>query len=110
MLLKNDCDDYFVSVLGVNEITVSDRSIPQVFTLPDCHRCELLKEWLNNRGVAFDTKPFDTEAQTEFIMMNMFGNPPILQVSDNLASSEEMFSDEVLNEEKILEVLGIGEA
>ena len=110
MLLKNDCDVYFVSVLGVNEITVSDRSTPQVFTLPDCPRCELLKEWLKNRGVAFDTKPFDTEAQTEFIMMNMFGNPPILQVTDNVASSEEMFNDEVLDEGKILEVLGVGQA
>ena len=78
--------------------------------MPDCHKCEILKDWLHNKGYEFDAKPFDTEAQTDFIMMNMFGNPPILQVSDTVASSEDMFPNEEIDEKKILEVLGVGEA
>ena len=43
-------------------------------------------------------------------MMNMFGNPPILQVSDKVASAEDMFPNEEIDENKVLEVLGVGEA
>jgi hypothetical protein len=43
-------------------------------------------------------------------MKNMFGNPPILEADERFASSEELFPNEVFNEEKVLEVLDHGKA
>ena len=86
----------------------SSRSGATVYTLPDCIKCDELKNWLEKKGEAYDTKNFTTEAQLEFIMKNMFGNPPILEMDERVASSEDLFPDEILDEEKVLEVLGHG--
>jgi len=43
-------------------------------------------------------------------MRNMFGNPPILELGESFAPSEELFPDENLDENKALEVLGIAKA
>ena len=43
-------------------------------------------------------------------MKNMFGNPPVLEVGDRFASAEDMFLNEIMDEDKVLEILGIGEA
>ena len=82
----------------------------RVYTLPDCPRCDVLKGWLKGRGMEFDERAFDTEAQLDFIMKNFFGNPPILEVGKSAFSSEELFQDESLDEAKMSEVLGIAEA
>ena len=78
---------------------------PSVYTLPDCPKCETLKGWLTEKGVDFDVKVFDTEIQLEFIMRNMFGNPPILEIGEKAAPSEELFPNEVLDEMKVEEFL-----
>jgi glutaredoxin len=83
----------------------SSGSSPRVYTLPDCPKCDKLKKWLSDRGVEFDTSDFDTEAQTNFIMRNMFGNPPFLEVGEAAFSSEDLFKDEELDKAKVLEVL-----
>jgi len=83
--------------------------LPRVYTLPDCPKCDKLKGWLSEKQIDFDVKPFDTEAQTDFIMRNIFGNPPILELGEAFAPSEELFLDEKLDETRILEVLGIAE-
>ncbi|MGD2201352.1 MAG: hypothetical protein PVJ38_06970 [Candidatus Bathyarchaeota archaeon] len=77
-----------------------------VYTLPDCQKCEELKKWLDEEGVEFEIKSFTTEVQLEFIMKNIFSNPPILQSEGVIASSEDLFSDESLKVEKAREVLG----
>ena len=82
----------------------------RVYTLPDCPRCDNLKGWLKRRGMEFDERAFDTEAQLDFIMRNFFGNPPILEVDESAFPSEELFQDESLDEAKMSEVLGIAEA
>jgi arsenate reductase-like glutaredoxin family protein len=79
-----------------------------VYTLPDCEKCDKLKEWLTYNNKDYELKSFTTEAQLEFIMKNMFGNPPILEVEERIAPSEELFPNDILNEEKVLEVLGHG--
>jgi glutaredoxin len=81
-----------------------------VYTLPDCPKCEELKEWLGEEGVEFDVRSFDTETQLEFIMRNVFGNPPILERGEMLAPSEDLFPNEALDEAKVKEILGSGEA
>jgi len=82
--------------------------IVRVYSLPDCPMCEELKIWLTDRDIDFESKWFDTETQTDFIMRNMFGNPPILEVGDEIKFSEELFG-EGLKEDLVLEVLGLGE-
>jgi arsenate reductase-like glutaredoxin family protein len=86
----------------------SSRSRATVYTLPDCAKCDTLKEWLADNEKDYESKSFTTEAQLEFIMKNLFGNPPFLEVEERVASSEELFPNDTLNEEKVLEVLGHG--
>ena len=62
------------------------------------------------KGEAYETKSFITDVLLEFIMKNMFGNPPILERGERLASSEEFFLNDLLNEDKVLEVLGHSKA
>lgn len=81
-----------------------------VYTLPDCPKCDELKSWLNEEGVEFDVRAFDTETQLEFIMRNVFGNPPILERGERFAPSEELFPNDALDEVKAKEILGSGEA
>ena len=80
-----------------------------VYSLPDCPRCETLKAFLAERGIEFKARWFDTEAQTEFIMRNMFGNPPILELGDRAEPSENLFDGEAIKEEAVMEVVEAGE-
>ena len=77
----------------------------RVYTLPNCYNCEVLKSWLKEHEVNFEEKPFDTNAQLELLMRNIFGNPPIFEVGSKILSSEELFLSEVLDEKKLWEVL-----
>ncbi len=79
-----------------------------VYSLPDCPKCEKLKEFMKKRKVEFEAKWFDTEAQTNFIMINMFGNPPILATDTRVEPSEKMFEGDRLREDYVLEVLQSG--
>ncbi|MCW4048953.1 MAG: hypothetical protein NWE89_04375 [Candidatus Bathyarchaeota archaeon] len=76
--------------------------------MPDCPKCDILKEYLKKNNIEFEAKWFDSEAQTEFIMMNMFGNPPILTSGDKVEPSENTFEGEQLKEDFVKEVLNIG--
>ena len=82
----------------------------RVYTLPDCPNCTALKRWLKEQEISFEERVFDTEAQLDFIMRNMFGDPPILEVSTRVLQSEELFFDEELDEEKVREALESEEA
>jgi glutaredoxin len=77
----------------------------KVYSLPDCPKCDKLKAYLEKEGIEFDSKWFDTEAQTNFIMLNMFGNPPVLTVEDRVEPSEKLFEGEELNEEFVMEIV-----
>ncbi len=83
------------------------KSVARVYSLPDCKKCEVLKKYMKEKGIPFEAKWFDTEAQTEFVMMNMFGNPPVLVLGDKLASAEDMFPRGDLNEEVVRGVLNV---
>jgi len=83
----------------------SSKQSPRVYTLPDCPNCTALKKWLAAQGIGFEERVFDTDAQLEFIMRNMFGNPPVLEVGGMAAPVEELFVGEVLDEERVREVL-----
>lgn len=80
----------------------------RVYSLPDCPKCDILKEWLKTEGIEYEAKWFDTEAQTDFIMRNFFDNPPILAKNDIAKGAEDLFDGEKLKEDYVTEVLGIG--
>lgn len=86
----------------------SSSSRATVYTLPDCVKCDELKDWLSQNNKEYDSKSFTTEIQLEFIMKNVFGNPPILELDDRCAASEDLFPNDTLNEERVLEVIGHG--
>ncbi len=81
--------------------------VTRVYSLPDCAKCEVLKGWLKERGIEFEAKWFNSEAQTEFVMRNMFGNPPILEVEEKCVSSEDMFPGGNLDERVVRDFLGV---
>jgi hypothetical protein len=84
-------------------------SVTNIYSLPDCIKCELLKTWMKEHDVPFESKWFDTIAQTEFVMKNIFGNPPILEVGDRCAAAEEMFPDGTLSEAIVRDLLDVKE-
>ena len=43
------------------------------------------------KGEKYETKSFTTEVQLEFIMKDMFWNPPILEPDERFALSERRF-------------------
>jgi glutaredoxin len=77
----------------------------RVYTLPDCPKCDKLKEWLINKDIEFEVREFDTKTHTDFLMRNVFGNPPYLEIGERAESSEYFFPQEELNEEKVMELL-----
>ena len=81
----------------------------RVYSLPDCHRCEELKAWLKAEKVSFEAKWFDSEAQTDFVMRNFFGNPPILEADERFAAAEEMFKAGSLDEGVVRDLIGVKE-
>lgn len=76
----------------------------RVYTLSGCSHCETLKGWLKKKGVSYEEKPFDSEAQADFIMKNIFSDPPILELGSGVFTYEDLFHGEELNEEKLKEV------
>jgi glutaredoxin len=76
-----------------------------VYSLPDCPKCDKLKAYLKGQGFEYEAKWFDTEAQTDFIMKNIFGNPPILTVGEKVEPSEKLFEGERLKEEILMEII-----
>ena len=77
----------------------------RVYTLPGCSHCENLKGWLKKNGVSYEEKLFDSEAQADFIMKNIFSDPPILELGAKVFTYDELFRGEELNEEKLNEIL-----
>ena len=87
----------------------ASNSVVKVYSLPDCKKCEVLKAYMKDKGIPYEAKWFDTEAQTEFVMRNMFGNPPILELGDQCVSVEDMFPGGELSEDVVRGLLNVKE-
>lgn len=69
-----------------------------VYKLPECVKCEILKRWLHKNDIRFEERWFDVAIQVEFIMANEFGDPPILLIRGQWATSKELFDELNLRE------------
>jgi len=83
--------------------------VARIYSLPDCNKCEELKSYLKGKSIPFEARWFDSEAQTEFVMRNMFGNPPVLEVGGRCAAVEEMFPEGKLSEDVVRDLLNVKE-
>ena len=45
-----------------------------VYSLPDCPKCDKLKEFLKSQNIDFEADWFDTENQKDFVMMNIYSS------------------------------------
>ena len=81
-----------------------------VYSLPDCPKCDKLKGFLKSKQIDFETDWFDTKNQTDFVMMNIFGNPPILTLGEKevVKPSEVLFEGDTLIEGRVSELLRLG--
>ena len=76
-----------------------------LYKLPDCPKCETLKDWLHKQKVRFEQRWFDVKVQAAFIMENEFGDPPILVIRGNWVNSNTLFDGYVLDELKAHEFI-----
>ena len=73
----------------------------KLYTWPDCPNCKRLKAWLVQQNIEFVAQSFTVVVQTDFIMQDIFGSPPILQVSSGILVGEDMFEGHDLQEQPI---------
>ncbi|MHC1625511.1 MAG: glutaredoxin family protein [Methermicoccaceae archaeon] len=79
--------------------------VVKVYSMEVCPRCEKLKEFLKEEGIPFeDLSLEDPEILTDLRLEGIFVMAtPLLQVDDNYYYSEELFSDEELREDVVLD-------
>ena len=69
-----------------------------VYTSSGCPKCAMLKNWLKDRGFAFEEKPLDMEVTADLIMKNVVVlSAPILEVEGTFYDGDQIFDgDRVL--------------
>jgi glutaredoxin len=78
-----------------------------VYTLEFCPNCELLKEFLADRGISFVVRDLSTaESLTELRVNGVFVNEaPVLQNDDRFLTSEELFLSGKVREDQIMNLI-----
>jgi len=88
------------SLIKYGALSMTTKAIT-LYTLPGCSHCETLKDWLKRNDISYEEEFFNSEAQVEFIMKNIFSDPPILELASKILTYEEIFRGEELDEEKL---------
>ena len=80
------------------------KNIIIIYTLENCTKCILLKNFLRDNNILFEEKNMlDIESLTELAYNNIFTNiAPILQIKNNFYTSELLFNNDSINKELIL--------
>lgn len=76
----------------------------KVFSTTSCSKCNRLKTFLENNGIAFDRVNMDTaEGLTELFALGIVTfNAPVLVCGNNALYSSDLFKGTEIQEEKIL--------
>lgn len=79
----------------------------KVYTTSVCPRCKMLKRFLSEKGVEFTEESLEQpETVAELRINGVFVmEAPVLQVDDTYYTPEELFEDEVLNEQLVMRTL-----
>lgn len=74
-----------------------------IYTLETCPNCEILKQYLDERGALYDIRDMmGAEALTELRINGVFvREAPVLQKDKKFLTSEELFSAEGLNKDNV---------
>lgn len=80
-----------------------------VFTTKKCPNCVILKKWLKKHKIKFNEKNMeDPKIMTDLFMMDIYSlSTPVLQVDSNFFLPNEMFKENRLNEDLLLESFGV---
>jgi glutaredoxin len=78
-----------------------------VYSLEFCPHCEVLKDYLDKAGIAYNVLDLSTpEALTELRMNGVFvQEAPVLQINKTFLTSADLFVDEALQEDLITQHL-----
>jgi glutaredoxin len=78
-----------------------------VYTLPVCPNCSVLKKSLMEYGIAFEEHELDSpKSRTTLLMKGVFTTvAPVLQVGDTFLTFDDLFRGDELNIDLILSVL-----
>jgi glutaredoxin len=60
-----------------------------VISVPDCSKCQTLKDYLKENHIPYTEKTLNSELQTDLIMNNIYFNPPILVIGDKYYSFKD---------------------
>lgn len=78
-----------------------------VYTLPVCPNCSVLKKSLIEHGISFEEHDLDSpQSRTTLLMRGVFTTvAPVLQVRDTFLTFDELFRDDGINIDLILSLL-----
>ncbi len=78
-----------------------------VYTLPVCPNCQTLKQALMHYSIAFEEEDLDNpQARTALLMHGVFTTTaPVLKVKDTFLTYEELFENDTLRIELVLDLL-----
>ena len=77
-----------------------------LYTLEFCPRCEILKDFLTSHQIPFTVADMSSaKALTGFRVNGIFvQEAPVLQVDKTFLTSQELFSGDAINEQRILQL------
>ena len=78
-----------------------------VYTLPVCPNCSVLKQSLMKHGISFEEHDLESpQSRTTLLMKGVFTTvAPVLQVKDTFLTFDDLFHNDELNIDLILSLL-----
>jgi glutaredoxin len=88
-------------------MTTETKQTVNVFTLPVCPNCSVLKKALMEHGISFEEHDLDSpQSRTTLLMRGVFTTvAPVLQVRDTFLTFDDLFPNDELNIGLILSLL-----
>jgi glutaredoxin len=88
-------------------MTSETKQTVNVYTLPVCPNCSVLKKSLMEHGISFEEHDLDSpKSRTALLMQGVFTTvAPVLQVKDTFLTFDELFHGDALNIDLILSLV-----
>ena len=88
-------------------MTSETKQTVNVYTLPVCPNCSVLKRSLMEHGISFEEHDLDSpQSRTTLLMQGVFTTvAPVVQVRDTFLTFDDLFHDDELDIDLILSLL-----